>query len=119
MPKQVKAKPKVKRLARKPKTIANNDSTRPESMVNTTISTTSVSINSSEEISTFVFMGLVGTGQMLIRPRILELSMFAVRRSDVLLMPKQGSPRTGSRITLTFHPQRSIPIRIMQESGIF
>ncbi|XP_033731084.1 three-prime repair exonuclease 1-like [Pecten maximus] len=73
----------------------------------------------SEEISTFVFLGLTGSAVLPLNPSILEISLLPIERSDILLLAGQGLPRSLNRLTMTFKPHRSpIPIRVMQNTEL-
>ncbi|XP_060069790.1 three-prime repair exonuclease 1-like [Ylistrum balloti] len=72
-----------------------------------------------QEISTFVFVGLTGSALLPLNPSILEISLLAIERSDILLLAGQGLPRALNRLTMTFKPHRSpIPIRVMENTDL-
>ncbi|XP_021354633.1 three-prime repair exonuclease 1-like [Mizuhopecten yessoensis] len=75
--------------------------------------------NNQQEISTFVITGLTGSAFLPLNPSVLEISLLAIERSDILLLAGQGPPRALNRLTLTFKPKISpIPIRAMQNTGL-
>ncbi|KAK7073496.1 Three prime repair exonuclease 1, partial [Halocaridina rubra] len=81
-------------------------------------------VNSSTQINSFVFLDLESTGLNGPSTRILELSLVAVSRNDLLSMMKNPPnpvpklPRTLQKLTKVFNPRKRIDVPITQITGL-